>query len=268
MRHAILVLLASAGAAHADSASVNGRLTDVYTDFPVVGADVFISGPHGLQATVQTDTDGHYLAAVDGGGTYYVTFASAGKRKGFEVDVAASGSTHFDAKIDQGEIIEIHDIPKKIPPVMPKLAHRLPPIPEYSDYMMEHDRWVKAWMLLDIDETGAVSRAKFLNRPGYDLDQIAIDHVLALKFSPAQDQYGRPTKTLLIYPVEWPAYYWMRSVGGGFVSRMPEPDYMAHVPCRGSGPLRLESVHPIYRDCPKPNLSRANLEKEPWFALK
>lgn len=266
MRNAILVaVLAVSGAAHAES--INGRLADVYTDFPVVGADVFVSGPHGLQATVQTDEHGHYLAAVDGPGTYFVTFANGAYRKGFKVEVAGPGSTHFDAKIEQSEVIEIHDLPKKLPPVMPKLARRLPPIPEYSDYLIEHDRWAKAWMLLDIDEQGNVARTKFLNRPGYDLDQIAIDHALALKFSPAQDEYGRPTKMLIIYPIEWPSYWWMRAVGGGLVTRMPEASQIVHVPCRGSGPLRLESVHPVYRDCTRPNLARANLEKEPWFQI-
>src|SRR6185503_12231859 len=30
--------------------------------------------------------------------------------------------------------------------------------PQYSDYMMEHDVWAKAWLLLDINERGVVTR--------------------------------------------------------------------------------------------------------------
>ena len=263
----LLALLVATSVAAADPTpiSVNGQLTDLYTGFDVAGADVFIAGPHGLQTTVQTDATGHYLASVDGPGTYYLTFATEGRRLGFKVEVGARGSTHFDAKIDRGEIIEIHDLPKKLPPVMPKLPHRRLAIPAYSDSMMEQDTWVKAWMLLDVDETGTVARAKFLDRPGHDLDQIAVDHVLGLKFSPALDGLRQPIRTLVIFPVEWPAYWWMNAVGSGFALRMPEAEQLVHIPCAGSGPLNLDSVHPVYRDCRRPNLS--NLEREPWYAL-
>ena len=37
-----------------------------------------------------------------------------------------------------------------------------------------------------------------------------------------------------------------------------------YVPCAGSGPLNLGSVHPVYKDCSQPDLSRA--DKEPWLA--
>ena len=268
MRNAtcLMVLFAtSAASAEPRPASINGQLVDTYTAFPIGGADVFVTGPRGLQATLATDDTGHYLAAVDGPGTYYLTFALGPQRIGYKVEVAEGGSTHFDAKLDRGEVIEIHDIPRKRPPIMPALPHRLQLIPTYSDAIIERDTWVKAWLLLDIDETGGVARAKFLNRPGHDLDQIAIDHALALKFSPAYDGLGHPMRTLIIFPLEWPSYWWMAATQGGFALRMPEARVIAHIPCRDSGPMHMGSIHPVYRDCTKPDLS--HLETEPWFSI-
>ena len=266
MRPAICVsflLAATSAAADPKPTSINGQLTDTYTGFTVEGADVFITGPHGLQATVTTDATGHYLASVEGPGTYYVTFALPDHRIGYKVQVADGGSTHFDGKIDRGEVIEIHDIPFKRPPIMPQPEHKLALLPEYSDTMVEHDTWVKAWLLLDIDEQGSVVRAKFLNRPGHDLDQIAIDTALGLKFSPAYDGLGKPMRTLIAYPIEWPSYWWLVATAGMTV-RMPPPYIVAHQPCAGSGPLHMDSVHPVYRDCSKPDFS--HLESEPWWS--
>ena len=269
MRTAIClsVLLAAATAA-ADgprATSINGQLVDTYTGFTIEGAEVFVTGPHGLQTTVVTDATGHYLAAVDGPGEYVLVFALGPRRIGYKVAVAEGGSTHFDAKLDRGEVIEIHDLPKARPPIMPVPVHRLPLLAKYSDQMIEQDSWVKAWLLLDIDEHGSVSRAKFLNRPGHDLDQVAIDHALALKFSPAYDGLGHPTRTLIIYPIEWPSYWWLVDTVGGFTVRMPEAERILGVPCRGSGPMHMGSIHPVYRDCPRPDLS--HLDSEPWYAL-
>jgi hypothetical protein len=73
-------------------------------------------------------------------------------------------------------------------------------------------------------------------------------------------------RTLIIFPLEWPSYWWMITLQGGLVSRMPEPERIAHVPCRGSGPLHVGSVHPVYRDCSRPDLS--HLEQESWYARR
>jgi hypothetical protein len=262
----LALVLAAASTARADSYSINGRLGDVYTDLPVPSADVFITGPHGLERTVATDDAGHYLAPVDGPGDYILTFALGPQRIGYKVAIAAPGSTHFDAKIDRGEVIEIHDLPAHRPPIMPSPIHRLPKIPAYSDNMIETDSWAKAWLLLDIDEHGAVARAKLLNHPGHDLDQIAIDHALGLTFNPAYDNLGHPMRTLIIYPIEWPSYWWMIDLHGGFALRMPEPQFVQRVPCEGSGPLHMGSMHPVYRTCSRPDLS--HVEQEPWHVAK
>ena len=264
-----LVILFVARAALADEParaySVNGRLSDTYTDFPIDGALVYVTGPKGLERTVDTDENGHYLASVDGPGTYYLTFTLGPKRIGYKVEIANPGSTHFDARLERDEVIEIHDIPRRRPPTMPAPVHRLGLIPQYSDALVETDVWVKAWMLLDIDEHGTVARAKFLNRPGHDLDQIAMDHALRLKFTPALDDRGHAIRTMIIYPIEWPSYWWMVGTQG-FTVRMPEPEAIWRVPCRGSGPLHLDSIDPVYRDCSKPDIS--HLDREAWYSLR
>ena len=39
-----------------------------------------------------------------------------------------------------------------------------------------------------------------------------------------------------------------------------------YVPCRGSGPWAMGSVHPTYKDCSKPDLRKASTEK--WVEAK
>ena len=95
-------------------------------------------------------------------------------------------------------------------------------------------------------------------------DEIAIDHALALKFTPAYDGLGHPMRTMIVYPVEWPSYWWMIAMGMGTAYKMPHAQHVLHVPCRGSGPLHLDSVHPVYRDCTAPDMSR--VEQELWYS--
>jgi hypothetical protein len=135
----------------------------------------------------------------------------------------------------------------------------LRPAPEYSDEAIDKDVWSVAWMLLDIDESGTVTRVKFLKYPGYDLEQIAVKTALALEFAPATDDDGVPMRSYVVWPIEWPSYWWMVS-RTGLATGIPD---VSHIPCRGSGPLRLESIHPTYRDCAPPTWSRAN--SEPWL---
>jgi len=149
------------------------------------------------------------------------------------------------------------------PATMPRGKKRYGRIaPPYSDYMMEHDVWAKAWLLLDIDERGTVTRVKLLKKPGYDLDQIAIDRGFSMRFDPAEDANGNPMATQLVTPIEWPAFWWLIA-REGLATRVPE--YIEKVPCANSGvPMNLGSIHPMYRDCsPAPDL--AKLDDYPWI---
>src|SRR5687767_764650 len=124
--------------------------------------------------------------------------------------------------------------------------------PKYSEEAIERDAWTRAWMLLDIDETGVVQRVKWLNRPGFDLEKIAIEQAFATKFKPARNGLGRAQSAMLVHPIEWPSCWWLVT-HHGVVTRIPES--AGGVPCKGSGPLNLDRAHPVYRDCSGPDLS-------------
>jgi hypothetical protein len=166
-----------------------------------------------------------------------------------------------------GEVIVIQD--RVAPPVPPKPTnHVATKAPPYSDHAVLSNAWTKAWLLLDLDEQGRLLRFKFLKRPGYDLERIAVSEVRKLRFAPARDGSGRPMRSLLIWPIEWPSAWWLAQFTGtrsampkvvGFPPRRQD----AGVPCAGSGPWQMDSVHPVYKDCSTPDLSKA--AGEPWI---
>jgi hypothetical protein len=147
------------------------------------------------------------------------------------------------------------------PTVLPKPRKHYERIaPLYSDYAIEHDTWAKAWLLLDVDESGKVARMKMLKHPGADLDIYAIDRAFGMAFDPALDANGHAMRTQIVVPIEWPSYWWMITFSGVATKIPPN---IAHVPCRGSGPMHMGSVHPVYRDCSEPDLAKA--ATEPWI---
>ncbi len=131
--------------------------------------------------------------------------------------------------------------------------------PAYSDIAIEKNTWTQAWMLLDIDQRGRVTRVKFLKYPGYDLEKIAVKTALAMTFEPALDASGAPARSYLVFPIEWPTYGWLIAKTG-LATGIPDT---SRVPCRGSGPLNLDRRYPTYRDCTPPDFKKANTEL--WF---
>ena len=141
--------------------------------------------------------------------------------------------------------------PKKDPRIAPK----------YSDEAIDRDAWTRAWMLLDIDDHGVVQRMKWLKRPGYDLERIALERVFSTQFEPARDGLGRAQSSMLVFPIEWPSYWWLVT-HYGVTTRIPVS--AGGVPCRDSGePLNLDRAHPVYRDCSMPDLSK--IPTEAWI---
>jgi hypothetical protein len=155
--------------------------------------------------------------------------------------LAALSSTAF-----ADEVIEIHDHIRE-PAKAPEHAHL-----RYSDAAIESNAWARAWLLVDIDSTGFVTRAKLLNAPGHDLDAIAIEQAFATRFTPARDRGGQPTASHMVWGIEWPAYWWSQE------------HHMTPPHCRGSGPLQLGSLYgSVYRDCSEPDLAHA--AAAPWI---
>ena len=163
-----------------------------------------------------------------------------------------------------GEVIVLEG---KAPPSSPPkptnvVKTRAPP---YSDHAILSDAWTKAWLLLEIDERGVVTRFKFLKRPGYELEEIAASEAFKLRFEPAHDGAGRPMGSTRLWEIEWPSAWWLSTFVGtrsampkivGFPGRRQD----WYVPCRGSGPMNLGSVRPTYKDCSKPDLKKVATE--------
>lgn len=266
----LLAVLVLSSTATADELSqLRGRVLDRTTGIPVEGALVMIAGPHGLAQTVNTDLHGRYTARL-APGTYNVIFAHGKARTSARVTVA--GEATLDGRLDamMGEVIVIRD--RIAPPVPPKPKNYKPrATPPYSDAAVLSDAWTKAHMLLDVDERGAVRRYKFLKRPGYDLERIAAREVSKLVFEPARDRDGKPMRAWVVWSIEWPSAWWLEKLVGtrsamppivGFPPRRLD----SYVPCKGSGPWAMGSVHPTYKDCSKPDLRKAVAEA--WVEVK
>ena len=167
-----------------------------------------------------------------------------------------------------GEVIVIEG---QVPPTTPPrptnfVKQKAPP---YSDRAILSDAWTKAWLLLDVDEAGTVTQIKFLRRPGYDLEKIAVAEAFKLTFAPARDGANHPMRSNVVWEIEWPSAWWL-STFVGTRSAMPKivgfpPHRQDHyVPCRGSGPWAMGSIRPTYKDCSKPDLTK--IATEAWIA--
>jgi hypothetical protein len=162
-------------------------------------------------------------------------------------------------RVVPGETIHVEG--KAPPGTAPKPAKKYHAIaPRYSDYAIEHDTWARAWLLLDIDARGVVTRVKLVRRPGADLDQIAVDTAMKMKFEPARDALGAPKASWLLWTIEWPSWGWLIA-HEGLATKIPAS--VNGVPCADSGqPLNLDSVHPVYRECAMPDVSK--IDALPW----
>lgn len=259
--------LASTALAEEPQSQIFGRVTDRESDLPLEGALVVVSGPSGQQ-TATTDADGRYTIAVRPG-AYSVVLSYGKSRVTGNVTADARTSNELNGRLISGDT-EVIVITERLDPAVkpePKNLELRKTLP-YSDRAILSNAWTRAWLLLDINETGVVSRFKFMKKPGYDLEKIAANEVRRLRFAPARDATGKPMAVLLVWQMDWPAAGWLLSAHGN-LTRMPklikpgraEDD---HVPCAGSGPMHLESVRATYKDCSQPDLSKA--VTEPWIS--
>lgn len=266
---AVPLLVLSITAAGAEPLA--GRVLDKKSGVPIEGAVVHVAGAEGWVKQVSTVSDGSYVVDAPPG-KYTVTFLHAGERVTGQVVVVAGAPTKLDGRIKTPvpEVIVLEDT--KAPTVMPEPIDRNIAIsaPPYSDQAILEDAWTRAWLLLDVDATGVVQQVKFLKRPGYDLDDIAVERAFSLRFTPGRNAKNQPVRTLIIWPFEWVANSWLLRFGNGMRTRMPDRSWgeegrskAAYVPCKGDGPWMMTAVYRGYRDCSKPDLSRA--KHEPWI---
>jgi Carboxypeptidase regulatory-like domain/Gram-negative bacterial TonB protein C-terminal len=249
---------------------ITGQVLDRKSGAPLEGAVVHVAGPDGFEQTLAAGAEGRYAVDV-APGRYAITFLHGQSRVTGHVVVQPGLATKLDGRVVStvDEIIVLEDarLPAVLPlPKDPKVATRAPP---YSDQAIEQDAWTRAWMLLDVDETGTVTQVKFLKRPGYDLDDIALSEVFKLSFSPGRNERNQPVRTLILWPIEWVANSWLLQIGTGMRTRMPATRGLsgvstaAYVPCKGSGPWKFTAIWRGYRDCSRPDLSKVN--SEPWI---
>lgn len=256
----------SVGPAAADSLSqLQGRVLDRGSGAAVEGAAVHIAGER-IAKTVTTDREGRY-AIVLPAGRFEITIAHGSKHIVELVEMDGHDNTNHESRItvDPGEVIVIRD--RVAPPVPPKQIDPKPRrAPPYSERAIVSDAWTKAHMLLEVSETGEVRRFKWLQRPGFDLEPIAVNEIFKLRFEPARDATGRAIVVHIPWSIEWPSAWWLSLFNGtrsGFpppVGIPPRPKWH-YMPCKGSGPLN-GSLHAVYRDCSEPDLSKAT--REPW----
>jgi hypothetical protein len=274
---------------------LEGRVTDV-TGKPVARARIHVMPRGGARVQAETDADGRYRMTLTTAGAHSVVVAIDKVHTLRQVDIAADAPATLDVQLDVvagGEVINVIDKPL-VPEVMPKarvenVTKSLP----YSTEAVLRDAWARAFLLLDVDERGAVTRLKLLKRPGFGLDQTAVDEGFKLTFDPALDKQGKPMRTHVVWSMEWPSWSWLiqgkgtasgrpvdhdgmyryarqnsgtRAGGASRMNPLANANWAQPLPtlpdialdtmrCAGSGPLELDLKNRAYRDCSVPDLS-------------
>jgi hypothetical protein len=218
---------------------LRGRVTD--DGKPVANATVHVVCKDKPEQALRTDARGRYHATLDCGHDSAFVFVRG--------NVRVEGLVTMEAD----NVIESHEA---IPPKsMPKAKTETDKVLAYTDAAMDADKWTRAWLLLDVDAQGKVEHVKLLNAPGFDLDAIAVKAGFDVEFEPARDTAGNAVRAAVLWTWEWPAYWFMRKVGG---SMYHLPEAVSYVDCDGKRPR--EDYH---RDCTPPDL--AHLADRPWL---
>ena len=169
---------------------------------------------------------------VRGSGTYGVVIA-IDKAHTFRTVIANRGATNtldidVDLDVEGGEVIKIEDQQRPKPTVAAKPKQDVQLSLPYSEESIERDAWARAWLLLDVDQYGHVSRLKLLKRPGFGLEKICLEEAFKMRFAPARDHAGRPMKTYVLWTMEWPSWGWLIQ-GNGTAMRRPKDSDQLHV---------------------------------------
>jgi hypothetical protein len=285
----------------ASATIVTGRVTDVLGR-PVPDVRVYVLPKRGTPYRLKTDKHGRYSAEVSAAGIYGVVVA-IGKMHTYRTVLAKEGIANtldIEAELDSkgGEVIRIDDQKRPQPKVKPQAKHDEQQTLPYTEEAVERDAWARAWLLLDVDESGRVTRLKLVKPPGFGLERICLDEAFKLRFAPALDDAGRPMKNYMLWTMEWPSWGWLvrgngtslrrppatrevhhftqsitirgsqdgAAIGGAWASPLPVTSAFANelsrVPCWGHAPLNLDLQNRAFRDCSKPDMSLA--KTLPW----
>ena len=269
-----------------DKGQILGEVTDAMDGAPLSGATVILKREATHTIVVgQTRADGRFAMSGLEPGDYalLIVLGDASERQE-SVPVVAGQVTHVSSQMTLApDVITIHEkLPVTIAePVLSTVKRILP----YTDEAIDRDKWALGWLLLDIDARGKVTSFKFLHRPPLGLDKVAEGEVWGLRFKPARDASGAAVPSQRLWRMEWPSYWYSRVAvinpsdwifvvhdrpvitdlrdgpnqlaaqilnGAGRFPRLK-----AHrPPCEGTGPLNLDSVDPVYRDCSLPDFDK------------
>ncbi|HEX7704150.1 MAG TPA: carboxypeptidase-like regulatory domain-containing protein [Kofleriaceae bacterium] len=248
----IAIVIALAASAIADSevtgfvtsgsGELSGRVTDL-DNKPLKGVKVHIAPKHAAEQIVTTDGDGNYRLAHFAGDYAYVYV---------EAKVKIAGQVVVAAKEGDVETVEMRET---LPPaVQPKPLTPTWIVPDYSELAEDKNTWTRAWLLLEVSANGDVTRVNLLDKPGLDLDKIAVRDAFKLKFEPARDRTNHKVPAMVVWTYEWPPYFWMVNY-----QSVPHqlPNAVGLVPCHPDGRSS------VIRDCSKPTM--ANAMTQPWF---
>ncbi|HKA88985.1 MAG TPA: carboxypeptidase regulatory-like domain-containing protein [Haliangiales bacterium] len=246
-----VVILFAASVASAEE--IEGTVTSAADKRPMAGVRATIVG--GLSAT--TGADGRFHLAGLRPGTYTIVLRGPGGGSVEQkVEVVSESTLRLTVSFDDTtEVIRIKErvapSKRRAPEPVERYTRLTPP---YSDELIDANDWAVVWLLLHIDARGTVQRVDVLKSPRhYKLDDLVTKHVMKFKFKPGLDDEGRPAPYELAYKLEY-VPFWSTLFGG------PE-----NPPCAGTGPLNLDSIMPVYRDCePPPGYDLPKLEQRRW----
>jgi hypothetical protein len=231
------------------SGELSGRAVDA-NDHPLAQVEIHVVSKSGNEQIVKTDKDGNYKVELRGATNETSMIFVRGHRGSHLGGIVASSTV-----VDGTEAIEIHETARPAVPAKPVdgWIHILP----YSKTASSDDEWVRAWMTLDVDETGTVRHLKWMKRPGHDLDAIAVREAFDVRFEPARDAAKRAVGSQILWMFEWPSHSWLIDHHHYDLTRMPA-DYIK-VACQKAGEHRHDR-----RDCAQADL--ASSLGEAWMA--
>jgi len=215
---------------------------------PLANVDIHVVSKSGGEQIVKTDRDGHYTVELKGTATETSMIFVRGHRG------ARLGGIVSDSSIVDGtEAIEILETS---PPAVPaKPVNKWIPILPYSKTAIADNVWVRAWMTLDIDAKGRVQHVRWVQRPGHELDSIAVREAFALMFEPARDRAKRAIASQLVWVFEWPSHWWLEHQDEHRDDNRMPANYI-QVECQKPGERRRDR-----RDCSQANLAASLREK-------